>query len=79
MVASVFLPHSGMGISEATIVNWLKAVGDRVEKDEIIVEVETAKSVVEVEAPVAGTLTQILFEVDDVVEVGTEIATIEEN
>lgn len=78
MAASVFLPHSGMGISEATIVNWLKAVGDRVEKDEIIVEVETAKSVVEVEAPVAGTLTQILFQVDDVVEVGTEIATIEE-
>jgi len=78
MAASVFLPHSGMGISEATIVNWLKAVGDRVEKDEIIVEVETAKSVVEVEAPVAGTLTQIHFQVDDVVEVGTEIATIEE-
>jgi pyruvate/2-oxoglutarate dehydrogenase complex dihydrolipoamide acyltransferase (E2) component len=78
MAASVFLPHSGMGISEATIVNWLKAVGDRVEKDEVIAEVETAKSVVEVEAPVAGTLTHILFQVDDVVEVGTEIATIEE-
>lgn len=78
MPASVFLPHSGMGISEATIIKWMKAVGDRVEKDEIIVEVETAKSVVEVEAPVSGTLTAILFEEDEVVEVGTEIATIEE-
>jgi pyruvate/2-oxoglutarate dehydrogenase complex dihydrolipoamide acyltransferase (E2) component len=77
-MASVFLPNVGMGISEATIVSWLKAVGDRVEAGEAVAEIETAKSTVEVEAPVAGTITAIHFEVDAEVEVGTEIATIEE-
>ncbi len=78
MAASVYLPSVGMGISEATIVSWLKGVGDRVEAGEAIAEIETAKSTVEVEAPVAGTLSQILFEVDSEVDVGTEIAKIEE-
>lgn len=77
-MASVFLPNAGMGISEATIVKWLKAVGDAVIAGETIVEIETAKSTVEVEAPVSGTLSSILFEEDAEVEVGTEIATIEE-
>lgn len=78
MTVSVFLPHSGMGISEATIVKWLKNVGDSVAKDEVIAEIETAKSVVEVESPASGKLTQILFQEDETIEVGTEIATIEE-
>jgi pyruvate/2-oxoglutarate dehydrogenase complex dihydrolipoamide acyltransferase (E2) component len=77
-MASVYLPNVGMGISEATIVKWLKAVGDRVEAGEAIAEIETAKSTVEVEAPVAGTLSQILFAEDSEVEIGTEIATIEQ-
>ncbi|UZK67288.1 biotin/lipoyl-containing protein [Sphingomonas sp. M1-B02] len=77
-MASVYLPNVGMGISEATIVKWLKAVGDRVEAGEAVAEIETAKSTVEVEAPVSGTLSQIHFEEDSEVEVGIEIATIEE-
>jgi pyruvate/2-oxoglutarate dehydrogenase complex dihydrolipoamide acyltransferase (E2) component len=78
MAASVFLPNLGMGISEATIVRWLKTVGDAVAAGEAVAEVETAKSTVEIEAPVGGTLSQIHFEADAEVEVGTEIATIEE-
>ena len=78
MATSVFLPSVGMGISEATIVSWLKQVGDHVEAGETVAEVETAKSIVEIEAPVAGTLSQIHFAVDAEVEIGTEIATIEE-
>lgn len=78
MAASVFLPSVGMGISEATIVKWLKAVGDRVEAGEAIAEIETAKSTVEVEAPVAGTLSRVHFAEDTEVEIGTEIAQIEE-
>ncbi|MCM8731622.1 biotin/lipoyl-containing protein [Hephaestia sp. GCM10023244] len=78
MAVSVHLPSVGMGISEATIVKWLKSVGDRVEAGEAVVEIETAKSTVEVEAPVSGTLSQILFEEDAEVDVGVEIATIEE-
>jgi pyruvate/2-oxoglutarate dehydrogenase complex dihydrolipoamide acyltransferase (E2) component len=77
-MASVYLPNVGMGISEATIVKWLKAVGDRVEAGEAIAEIETAKSTVEVEAPVGGTLSQIHFAEDTEVEIGIEIATIEE-
>jgi pyruvate/2-oxoglutarate dehydrogenase complex dihydrolipoamide acyltransferase (E2) component len=77
-MASVYLPNVGMGISEATIVRWLKAVGDRVETGEPIAEIETAKSTVEVEAPASGTLSAILYEEDSEVEIGVEIATIEE-
>ena len=77
-MASVFLPNVGMGISEATIVKWCKAIGDRVDAGEIIAEIETAKSTVEVEAPVAGTVTALLYEEDTELEIGTEIATIEE-
>lgn len=77
-MASVFIPQSGMGISEATIVAWLKAVGDRVEAGETIAEVETAKTTVEVEAPVSGVITAIHHPVDSDVETGTEIAVIEE-
>lgn len=79
MAVSVEIPNVGMGVTEATIVNWLKAVGDRVEGGEAIVEIETAKSTVEVEAPVGGTLAEILAQVDDEVEVGVAIATIEED
>lgn len=79
MAVSVEIPNVGMGVTEATIVNWLKAVGDRVESGEAIVEIETAKSTVEVEAPVGGTLAEILAQVDDEVEVGVAIATIEED
>lgn len=78
MAASVYLPNVGMGISEATIVKWLKAVGDDVQAGEAIAEIETAKSTVEVEAPVSGRLSRILFEEDTEVEVGVEIATIKE-
>jgi pyruvate/2-oxoglutarate dehydrogenase complex dihydrolipoamide acyltransferase (E2) component len=76
-MASVYLPNVGMGISEATIVKWLKAVGDRVEAGEAVAEIETAKSTVEIEAPVSGTLSAIHFAEDTEVEVGTEIATID--
>ena len=77
MTVDVTLTSTGMGITEATIVKWLKAVGDRVEEGETIVEVETAKSTVEVEAPASGTLSEILFAEDEEVEMGVAIATIE--
>lgn len=77
-MASVFLPNVGMGISEATIVKWLKQIGDPVTAGEAILEIETAKSTVEVEAPVGGTLSAIHVAEDDEVEIGTEVAVIEE-
>ncbi|MBM0169723.1 biotin/lipoyl-containing protein [Altererythrobacter sp. C41] len=78
MAVSVELPSISMGVTEATIVSWLKNVGDRVEAGEVIAEVETAKSTVEVESPASGTLASIVVQVDETVDVGTEIATIEE-
>jgi pyruvate/2-oxoglutarate dehydrogenase complex dihydrolipoamide acyltransferase (E2) component len=73
----VILPKWGMTMQEATIVRWLKAVGDRVEKDEPLVEVETDKVEVAVEAPVGGTLSRRAVSIGDVVPVGELLAVIE--
>ena len=68
----------GESISEATIISWLKNVGDFVEAEETILEVATDKVDSDVPAPVSGVITEILFHKDDVVEVGTVLALIEE-
>jgi pyruvate/2-oxoglutarate dehydrogenase complex dihydrolipoamide acyltransferase (E2) component len=68
-----------MGIEEGTVAKWLKRVGDRVEKGEILVEVETAKALTEVEAPVSGTLLQILVLLGETAPVRTPLAVIEED
>lgn len=71
------LPKMGESISEATILNWLKSVGDYVEAEEIILEVATDKVDSEVASPVSGVLTEIRFQKNEVVEVGSIIALIE--
>jgi pyruvate/2-oxoglutarate dehydrogenase complex dihydrolipoamide acyltransferase (E2) component len=68
-----------MGISEGTITKWLKAEGDSVTQGEIIVEIETAKAVEEVAAPVTGVLAKILLAEGETAEVNTEIALIDEH
>jgi pyruvate/2-oxoglutarate dehydrogenase complex dihydrolipoamide acyltransferase (E2) component len=73
----VLLPQWGMGMSEGTIVKWLKAVGDNVKEDEPLVEVEAEKATEVVEAPATGTLKEILFAEGSLVEVRTPIAVIE--
>ncbi|MFL1895077.1 dihydrolipoamide acetyltransferase family protein [Aquimarina sp. 2-A2] len=71
------MPKMGESISEATIINWLKNVGDVVEAEETILEVATDKVDTEVPAPSSGVLSEILFEANEVVEVGTVIAIID--
>jgi 2-oxoglutarate dehydrogenase E2 component (dihydrolipoamide succinyltransferase) len=71
------LPKMGESISEATILNWLKSVGDYVEAEEIILEVATDKVDSEVASPVSGVITEIRFQKNDVVEVGSILALIE--
>ena len=71
------LPKMGESISEATILNWLKSVGDYVEAEEIILEVATDKVDSEVASPVSGVLTEIRFQKNEVVEVGSILAIIE--
>ena len=71
------LPKMGESVAEATITNWLKNVGDAIEADEAVLEIATDKVDSEVPSEVSGILTEILFQVDDVVQVGQTIAIIE--
>jgi len=70
------LPKMGESVTEATITNWLKEVGDTVEQDEPLVEVATDKVDNELPSEAEGVLTKILFEKDDVAQVGDVIAII---
>lgn len=72
----LIMPKMGESIMEATILSWLKQPGDTVEMDEPILEIATDKVDSEVPSPVDGVITEIFFEVDDVVEVGKVIAMI---
>ena len=77
MATKLNFPKSGMGIEEGTVVRWRKAVGDKIEQGEVVVEIETAKAVQEVEAPVRGTLTQILVAEGQTAAVNSALAMIE--
>lgn len=70
------LPKLGESITDATIISWLKNVGDTIEEDEPICEIATDKVDSEVPSPVNGTIIEILYEADDVVDVGKAIARI---
>lgn len=78
MTTKVIIPKAGMGTTEGTINSWLKQEGDAVTQGEVIVEIETAKAIEELEAPVSGILTKILLEEGETAEVYTQIAEIEE-
>jgi len=71
------LPDVGEGLTEAEIVTWLVAPGDRVEINQIICEIETAKSLVELPSPFEGIVTELLAEEGQTVEVGAPIIVIE--
>jgi 2-oxoglutarate dehydrogenase E2 component (dihydrolipoamide succinyltransferase) len=71
------LPKMGESVAEATITNWLKKVGEHIDMDEAVLEIATDKVDSEVPSEVSGTLVEILFQVDDVVQVGQTIAIIE--
>lgn len=70
------MPELGESVTEGTITQWLKSVGDTVEVDEALLEVSTDKVDTEVPSPIAGTIVEILFEEDDTVEVGDVIVRI---
>ncbi|MEP7192589.1 MAG: dihydrolipoamide acetyltransferase family protein [Actinomycetota bacterium] len=72
------LPDPGEGLVEAEIVTWKVKVGDAVKVNDIFVEIETAKSLVELPVPYAGTVTALLVSEGDTVEVGTPIISIDD-
>ena len=71
------LPDLGEGLTEGEIVSWMVAVGDTVEVDQPVAEIETAKAVVEVPSPFAGTVTKLFGEVGEEVLVGKPLLTID--
>ncbi|HUG88611.1 MAG TPA: biotin/lipoyl-containing protein, partial [Actinomycetota bacterium] len=77
MAEPVTMPQLGETVVEGTIVKWLKSEGDSVDRDEPLFEISTDKVDTEVPSPVAGTITQILVQEGETVEVGTELVMIE--
>ena len=73
----LLLPKMGESIMEATILNWVKNVGDTIEAEETIAEIATDKVDSEVPSPVGGTITKIFFKENDTVPIGEVIAWIE--
>jgi len=71
------LPDAGEGLTEADIVTWHVAVGDHVEVNQTIVEIETAKSLVDLPCPWTGVVTRLLVDVGATVEVGTPIIEVD--
>lgn len=78
MAVSVTLPALGESVSEGTVTRWLKAEGERVEADEPLLEVSTDKVDTEIPAPASGILASIKVAEDETVEVGAELAIIDD-
>ena len=72
----VMVPTLGESVSEATVASWFKKVGDTVAQDEMLCELETDKVSVEVPAPTAGTLSEILAEEGSTVQAGGKLGVI---
>ena len=75
----MIMPKMGESVAEATILKWLKNVGDKVEADESVLEIATDKVDSEVPAPTSGTITKRMFEEGQTVQVGSVIALISTN
>ncbi len=73
----LLLPKMGESVEEATIINWLKNIGDKINVDDLVVEIATDKVDSEVPSEVSGTLIEKLCKVNDVVKVGEPLAIIE--
>ena len=78
MSEKILVPELGESITEATVSKWLKKVGDSVEVDEAIVELETDKVNLEVPSPISGILSEMNSKDGDTVEVGAVLGSISE-
>jgi 2-oxoglutarate dehydrogenase E2 component (dihydrolipoamide succinyltransferase) len=78
IVTDIVVPTLGESVSEATVAKWLKQAGDAVKKDETLVELETDKVSVEVSAPEAGVLEDIVANVGATVEIGALLGRLKE-
>jgi len=76
MSIDITMPEIGEGVTEATVVAWLKNVGEPIEAGEVIVEIMTDKASLEIESPAAGVLGEILHGADEEVRIGTVLGRI---
>src|ERR1700756_3364795 len=72
----VVMPQMGVSVSEGTVTRWLKQEGEQVAADEALLEISTDKVDTEVPSPASGTLTQILVQEGETVDVGTKLGQI---
>ena len=79
MSNKIIVPTLGESITEATVSRWLKNIGDQIETDEALVELETDKVNVEVASPVTGILSEIKIKKGKTVKVGSELGVVEPN
>lgn len=77
MIVDFPLPELGENVASATVMQWHKAAGDTVKQGDPLLEVMTEKVNVEVESPLAGTLVEIVRDVDDDVQPGAIVARFE--
>ncbi len=77
MPVNVIMPQMGESVAEGTVVRWMKKPGDRVERDEPLLEISTDKVDAEIPSPAAGILSKILVKENETVEVNTVIAEID--
>src|SRR3979411_516631 len=78
MAKDILMPQMGDDMTEGTVVRWVKKVGDRVHRGDIVAEIETDKATVEIEAFDSGTLLRVLAEPGETIPVGQPIATLGE-
>src|SRR6266849_10281815 len=76
MPIDVVMPQIGESIAEGTVVKWLKKPGEKVERDEPLLEISTDKVDAEIPAPASGTLTEIIAQEGQTVGVNTVVARI---
>jgi 2-oxoglutarate dehydrogenase E2 component (dihydrolipoamide succinyltransferase) len=75
--SDIVMPKMGESVQEATITQWFKKAGDKVEEDDVLLEIATDKVDSEIPSPVSGVIKKILYDVDAVVAVGEVIAVID--
>src|SRR5207247_11144524 len=76
MAIDVVMPQMGESIAEGTVVRWIKKPGDKVERDEPLLEISTDKVDAEIPAPASGTLTEIVVQEGQTVAVNAVVARI---
>ncbi|MDP6569692.1 MAG: biotin/lipoyl-containing protein, partial [Candidatus Marinimicrobia bacterium] len=76
MAVDVIMPKMGESITEGTVLEWKKNIGESIEKDETLLEISTDKVDSEVPAPASGTVLEIIAQVNDTIPVGEVIARI---